>query len=159
MTLFVDQPFPQSSPLHNENISFYRLFYMWQESGKLLRIYSGKRRLNANLTASWCFKRFCFSEIPIFFQKLSYLEEKIMSQNESYHVNESLRNDLRLRKILDELPEFASRYFYAPRTLSVRNVSDSGFPFLSYTVLSFWDNASSFLNSSILLSVASYLLS
>ena len=36
-----------------------------------------------------------------------------MSQNESYHVNESLRNDLRLRKILDELPEFASRYFYA----------------------------------------------
>lgn len=36
-----------------------------------------------------------------------------MSQNESYHVNESLRNDLRLRKILEELPEFASRYFYA----------------------------------------------
>lgn len=36
-----------------------------------------------------------------------------MSQNESYHVNESLRNDLRLRKILAELPEFASRYFYA----------------------------------------------
>lgn len=36
-----------------------------------------------------------------------------MSQNESYHVNESLRNDLRLRKILDELPEFTSRYFYA----------------------------------------------
>lgn len=36
-----------------------------------------------------------------------------MSQNESYHVNESLKNDLRLRKILDELPEFASRYFFA----------------------------------------------
>ena len=29
-----------------------------------------------------------------------------MSQNESYHVNESLRNDLRLRKILDELRTF-----------------------------------------------------
>ena len=36
-----------------------------------------------------------------------------MSQNESYYVNESLRNDLRLRKILDELLESASRYFYA----------------------------------------------
>lgn len=102
----MDQPFPQSSPLHNENISFYRLFYMWQESGKLLRIYSGKRRLNVYLSASWCFKRFCFSEIPIFFQKLSYLEEKIMSQNESYHINESLRNDLRLRKILNDLRTF-----------------------------------------------------
>ena len=30
-----------------------------------------------------------------------------MSQNESYHVNESFRNDLRLRKIHEELPDFA----------------------------------------------------
>ena len=30
-----------------------------------------------------------------------------MSQNESYHVNESLRNDLRLRKILNDLRTFS----------------------------------------------------
>lgn len=54
------------------------------------------------------FQKFRFS-----FKNYRIWRKKIMSQNESYHVNESLRNDLRLRKILDELPEFASRYFYA----------------------------------------------
>lgn len=54
------------------------------------------------------FQKFRFS-----FKNYRIWRKKIMSQNESYHVNESLRNDLRLRKILDELPEFASSYFYA----------------------------------------------
>lgn len=60
-----------------------------------------------------------------------------MSQNESYHVNESLRNDLRLRKILEELPEFASRYFYANEfSLSARTRSLTRMIFVLFSDIS-----------------------
>lgn len=93
MTLFVDQPFPQSSPLHNENISFYRLFYMWQESGKLLRIYSGKRRLNANFNS-------CEAYVVKFKAKLKEFEYYTFYDSKTEYEEDKQANLIMLRKQL-----------------------------------------------------------